>query len=499
MVEYFGNESALRLELFSKLKTLPSIEKALKRFEGLSISSPGEKSGKSKPPRLSDCVDYYKFSKSVLEIMKILQGSKFFSEDLEKFRSLLEDLIELVSKGIDLESAKTLDLEYRVNSEFDERLREIHKDIQEVDNEINNLRNMSTEMLGLSKPLQLIHLASHGILFEGNKVEIYDGMRNPIPLTFNIVSHLQRTVKISCQELREMNKRKESSTALYLTSQIDLEQRIIELVSNHTRTLKDCRLYLSELDAVLALSHVCFTSAKAYTRPHINKSDFIELKNCRHPSCDEIIEVVPNSIKMEKSSSSFVLITGPNMGGKSTFLRTVAIAVVLAHIGSFVPAEFASVCLVDKVIARIGAGDNQLQGQSTFMCEMVELADMIEAATNDSLLIIDEIGRGTSSSEGAGIAQGVCEYLSRLGCFTLFATHFSELISQDLRNFKVVQTEVILRNLSFELTHKILPGASNESYGIDIAEGNGIPAEIIEEAREIKKIFEELNCLINYG
>jgi DNA mismatch repair protein MSH2 len=202
---------------------------------------------------------------------------------------------------------------------------------------------------------------------------------------------------------------------------------------------------------------------------------------------------------MEKSSSSFVLITGPNMGGKSTFLRTVAIAVVLAHIGSFVPAEFASVCLVDKVIARIGAGDNQLQGQSTFMCEMVELADMIEAATNDSLLIIDEIGRGTSSSEGAGIAQGVCEYLSRLGCFTLFATHFSELISQDLRNFKVVQTEVILRNLSFELTHKILPGASNESYGIDIAEGNGIPAEIIEEAREIKKIFEELNCLINYG
>lgn len=496
MVEYFGNECILRNEIFSKLKKIPNIDKSLKRFQSSSQSSDSSKAPKSKPAKLEHCVQYYQYSKVILEILSLLTSCKFFSREFERLRPALEDLVELVSKGVDLASAKTLDSEYRVRPDFDSRLKEIHEEIESADNQIEKLRVKSTELLGLSKPLSLTHLASHGYLFEGNKTEIYDGIRNPIHITFTIVSHLQKSVKISCEELRDLSKLKDNATALYLSSQIDLEQRIIQLVSNHTPVLQEAKELISAMDAVLSLAHACFTTTSTYSRPFMNKSNLIDIKDCRHPCCDSFIDVVPNSAKMQKHVNSFVLITGPNMGGKSTYLRTVSLIVIMAHIGCFVPAESASLCLVDKVIARIGAGDNQLLGQSTFMCEMVELGVLIKHATPDSLLMIDEIGRGTSSSEGAGIAQGVCEYLSELGCFTLFATHFSELVSIKLKNFSVWRTEVIIKSGNMQLTHQIQPGAATESLGIEIAKACLIPDEIIEDARSIKKMFEDLESLI---
>ena len=202
----------------------------------------------------------------------------------------------------------------------------------------------------------------------------------------------------------------------------------------------------------------------------------------------------PNDVLLDCKSNRLIIITGPNMSGKSTFMRQTALIVLMAQIGCFVPARYAKIGVVDKIFTRVGASDDLSSGQSTFMVEMNEVADILKNATRKSLVILDEIGRGTSTFDGISIAKSVAEYISgkNIGCKTLFATHYHELIAMEkeyegVRNFSVAVSK---RGDDLRFLHKIVEGGTDDSYGIEVAKLAGLPPKVISRAKEELKELE---------
>jgi DNA mismatch repair protein MutS len=208
---------------------------------------------------------------------------------------------------------------------------------------------------------------------------------------------------------------------------------------------------------------------------------------------------VPNDLHLAERSGRFVLLTGPNMGGKSTYLRQAALLVVLAQIGSFVPARSMTLGVVERIFTRIGAGDDLASGQSTFYVEMAEASNILRCCTRRSLLLIDEVGRGTGTSDGLAIAQAICEYLLGLEAqapMTLFATHYHELVALAERwplvaNFHVTAVESTARSGAPVFSHRVLAGSTSRSFGIEVAKMAGLPAGVIARAREIAAVLDE--------
>jgi len=245
------------------------------------------------------------------------------------------------------------------------------------------------------------------------------------------------------------------------------------------------------LDALLSLAEVAIR--EGYVRPTLTDDDLLVIKDGRHPVVekllDEGIRYVPNDTHFD-SMSRIHIITGPNMSGKSTYIRQVAIITLLAQIGSFVPADEATIGLVDRIFARIGAQDEIHAGQSTFMVEMIETARLLSGSSRRSLLILDEVGRGTSTYDGLAIARAVVEFIHnnpRLNCRTLFATHYHELtempnILPRTRNFNVAVSE---EGENIVFLHKVIPGGADRSYGVHVEQLAGMPRPVVERAREL--------------
>lgn len=249
--------------------------------------------------------------------------------------------------------------------------------------------------------------------------------------------------------------------------------------------------FLARLDVLLALAETADRSH--YVRPALNRDGRLFIEEGRHPVVEKMIagqRFVPNTVQMDNDQQQVLIITGPNMAGKSTLLRQAALLVLMAHMGSFVPAQSALIPLTDRIFTRVGALDNLSQGQSTFMVEMQETANILHHATDQSLVILDEIGRGTSTYDGLSIAWAVAEYLHDLkekGVKTLFATHYHELTALSetksrIRNFNVAVKEW---NEEIIFLRKLVEGGTNRSYGIQVARLAGIPGEVIEKAKEI--------------
>ncbi len=227
-----------------------------------------------------------------------------------------------------------------------------------------------------------------------------------------------------------------------------------------------------------------------YTRPQINTNGKIYLKDGRHPVIEKIMKqsFVPNDVTLDMRENNLLLITGPNMAGKSTYMRQVGLIVIMAHIGSFVPASIARVCLVDRIFTRVGASDDLASGQSTFMVEMNELASILRNATKNSLIILDEIGRGTSTIDGLSIAWATVEYLlSHIGAKTLFATHFHELIELENKYPGIKNHSIAVREFGREIVflHKIIKGGTDKSFGVEVARLAGLPGELTENAKKM--------------
>ncbi len=284
---------------------------------------------------------------------------------------------------------------------------------------------------------------------------------------------------------------------------INLEQEIFielrEFVSTQLRLVQETANAVAELDVLASFAHSAIKYN--YSKPDIAIDGVIEIKNGRHPVVelmqkDEIF--VPNDTYLDLTGNRMAVITGPNMSGKSTYMRQVALITLMAQIGSFVPADYAKISVVDQIFTRIGASDDLTAGQSTFMVEMSEVADIVKHATKQSLVILDEVGRGTSTFDGISIARAVSEYISTsrsLGCKTLFATHYHELIAlenelEGVRNYSVA---VKKSGDTIKFLRKIVPGGVDESYGIEVAKLAGLPGKIITRAKLLLTEMEEEN------
>ncbi len=277
---------------------------------------------------------------------------------------------------------------------------------------------------------------------------------------------------------------------------IDLEYNLFleikAIMKENLLELKDTAEILSELDALSSLS-VC-SEEYHFVRPTLNTEHIIEIKNGRHPVVEKVsnLEYVSNDCIMDPSINT-LLITGPNMSGKSTYMRQLAIIIILAQMGSFVPAEVANLPIIDKIFTRIGASDDLVSGESTFMVEMKEAKNAICGATCDSLILFDELGRGTATYDGMSLAQSILEYISKnIKCKTLFSTHYHELTSLEhkISSIKNVHVSAHEENGTITFLHKIKNGAVDKSYGIHVAKLAGMPTELLSRADEILNYYE---------
>jgi DNA mismatch repair protein MutS len=279
----------------------------------------------------------------------------------------------------------------------------------------------------------------------------------------------------------------------------DVFRRVVSEVAGASSRLLDAARILAQLDVLSNLADLAVE--QDYTRPELNEGSAIDIVRGRHPVLETVLragEYVPNDAHLDCDGSQVIILTGPNMAGKSSWLRQVALITLMAQIGSFVPAERARIGLVDRIFTRIGAQDDIATGQSTFMVEMLETANILNHATPRSLVVLDEIGRGTSTYDGLAIARAIVEYLHntpRLGCKTVFATHYHELteLAGILPRVRTYRMDVLEEGDRVVFLRQVVPGGADRSYGIHVAELAGIPKAIVRRAGEVLSELESIS------
>ncbi len=299
-------------------------------------------------------------------------------------------------------------------------------------------------------------------------------------------------------ELKELEIAIASAQSRQLRLEEALYANLVETVAANVDALLASADALAELDVACGLAQVA--GERGYVRPVFVEQSTFDVVDGRHPVIESLAGdgFVPNDVHLGETSARFILLTGPNMGGKSTYLRQVALLAILAQIGAFVPARSMTLGIIDRIFTRIGAGDDIASGQSTFYVEMAEASNILRRCTRRSLLLIDEVGRGTGTIDGLAIAQSICEYLLGLEShapMTLFATHFHELVALVERwplvaNFHVTAVESSARSGAPVFSHRVLPGSTSRSFGIEVARMAGLPAGVIARAREIAGVLE---------
>ena len=268
---------------------------------------------------------------------------------------------------------------------------------------------------------------------------------------------------------------------------------LVESTAVRVEALLESAQALAEIDVLCAFAQCA--AERGYVRPQFGQESSIEIVDGRHPVMETILQTnfVPNDLRLRAGGDRFILLTGPNMGGKSTYLRQSALLVIMAQIGSFVPAASARLGIVDRIFTRIGAGDDLASGHSTFYLEMAEAANILRRCTERSLLLIDEVGRGTGTIDGLAIAQAICEFLLGMEAqapMVLFATHFHELVAlaehwSAVANYHITAVESASTETGPVFSHRVLPGSSSRSFGIEVARMAGLPEAVVERAQEI--------------
>ena len=330
----------------------------------------------------------------------------------------------------------------------------------------------------------------------GYYIEVSKSFQDQVPAHYVRKQTLANCERYITQELKELENQvltaKERLTAL----EYQIFQNLREYLAEQAARVQQTAAAVAAADALCSLATVAVQ--RGYCRPEITLGNEISIESGRHPVVEVMLKdslFVPNDTKLGAADNTVAIITGPNMAGKSTYMRQVALIVLMAQMGSFVPARSAKIGLVDRVFTRIGASDDLASGQSTFMVEMAEVATILKYATSRSLLILDEIGRGTSTYDGMSIARAVLEYAAntkKLGAKTLFATHYHELstMEEKLSNVKNYNIAVKKRGDQMIFLRKIVPGATDDSYGIEVAKLAGIPNAVITRARQILEELE---------
>ncbi|MCL2247871.1 MAG: DNA mismatch repair protein MutS [Oscillospiraceae bacterium] len=332
----------------------------------------------------------------------------------------------------------------------------------------------------------------------GYYIEITRSMSEDVPDDYIRKQTLTNCERFITQELKELEAELLTAKDKVTTLEYNLFEKLRSEVSAQVGRIQETARIIAELDVFCSLAHVAVTGN--YVMPEVDASGVINIKDGRHP----VVEVmnqsslfVPNDTFLDKGDSRTSIITGPNMAGKSTYMRQTALIVLMAQMGSFVPASFAQIGIVDRVFTRIGASDDLAAGMSTFMVEMTEVSDILSDATSASLLILDEIGRGTSTYDGMSVARAVLEHCAdrkKLGAKTMFATHYHELtvLEDEIDGIKNYNISAKKRGDEIIFLRKIVPGGADDSYGIEVANLAGVPDSVIKRAKAILKTLESM-------
>ena len=329
----------------------------------------------------------------------------------------------------------------------------------------------------------------------GYYIEVSNSFKDKVPEDYIRKQTLTTGERYITEELKQLEEKIVSSEERALALESRIYARILEILSSRIEQLKTVAASLALLDCLIGLATVA--KERRYVRPKMkNSNEALSIVDGRHPVVEAISKerFVPNDAVLDNGENSCAIITGPNMAGKSTYMRQVALIAIMAHIGSFVPAKSAEIPLIDRVFTRVGASDNLIFDQSTFMVEMTEVAAILLHATKNSLLILDEVGRGTSTYDGLSIAWAVIEYLVKnIKAKTLFSTHYHELTElenkiEGVKNYKVTVKEF---NGSVVFLRKIARGGANRSFGIEVAAIAGVPKEVTSRAKGILKALEK--------
>ena len=419
---------------------------------------------------------------------KLLQG---LGQDMDA----LEELYTRIDECIEEDPPLSIKEGGIIKSSFHEEVRLFREAGEHGKEWLNQLEEREREKSGI-KNLKIKYNRIFGYCFEISKS--YQG---EIPDYFIRRQTLAQAERYTTVELQDLQNKilgaAENLQQLEYSLFVNLREELSRELGRMQKTAKE----IAFLDACLSLAKVAMQ--EQYVRPKINEEGNLTIVDGRHPVVEKLLQdqsFVPNDARLGKEEK-IAIITGPNMAGKSTYMRQVALIVLMASIGSFVPAKQADIPICDRIFTRVGASDDLASGQSTFMVEMSEVSNILRNATENSLLILDEIGRGTSTFDGLSIAWAVVEYLAReIKAKTLFATHYHELsvLEGKLEKVKNYCIAVSKEQGEIQFLRKIMPGGADESYGIDVAKLAGVPAPVLDRAREISAFLNEKDLSLQH-
>lgn len=480
IVEFFINHDEITQDLIINLRQIGDLERLISK---VSIAKAG--------PR--DVIQINNALNAIKKIKMLFnKQSPFFSliEQLNESELLSDKISHQINTDCPAVINKGNVIKNGISEELD-NLRNIHFNSKEYLNELQNRESLRTGIPSLK--------ISFNNVF-GYYIEVKNTHKDKVPPEWIRKQTLVNAERYITQELKEYEDKILGAEEKILSIETQIFQELLTEILSFVPTLQLNASIISKLDCFQALSIVA--KENKYTKPEINDSFIIDIKEGRHPVIELQLPTdkpfIPNDIYLDSESQQIIIITGPNMSGKSALLRQTAIIVLLAQIGSFVPAKEAKIGLVDKIFTRVGASDNISQGESTFMVEMIETATILNNLSARSLILLDEIGRGTSTYDGISIAWAIAEYIHEYTQGkprTLFATHYHELNEMEksfsrIKNYHVSVKEI---NNKVLFLRKLVPGGTEHSFGIHVAEMAGMPKSVVLRSKDILKQLEQNN------
>lgn len=475
-IGYFIEEVLVREEIKEKLKEVYDLE----RLMGKIILG---------TENARDLIAMKKSIKSILEIIKILGEKQLFQTNIEE----LVGIYNLIEKSICDEPPFSVREGNIVKRGYDSYLDELHQISKSGKDYLIAIETKEKEKSGI-KNLKIKYNKVFGYFLEVTKSNVH-----LVPQDYIRKQTLSNAERYITSELKEYESK-------ILNAKEKIEALEYELFKRVSAKLKDSKLIIKELaygvsylDVIVSLADVA--TKNNYVCPEISADYGLEIKDGRHPIVEKLIgeeKFVKNSIKMDEEER-IIILTGPNMAGKSTYMKQNALIILMAQIGSYVPATYAKVGVVDKIFTRVGASDDLVSGQSTFMVEMSEVANIVNNSTENSFVILDEVGRGTSTFDGISIASSITEYIhDKIGAKTIFATHYHELTELENNYEKMVNFRIEVKETqeSVIFLREIVRGGADKSYGIEVARLAGLPKEILKKSKHTLKMLEEKRAII---
>ncbi len=423
--------------------------------------------------------------KTLKELLKEVKSDKLI--EIEDNIDTLKDVKDTINSAITEEPPTSLREGGFIKEGYDEKLDELRELTRQGKDWINTVESQERKRTGISK-LKVGYNKVHGYY-----IEVPRNVSHKVPDEYSRKQTLKNAERYYTEELKRREEEILSAEEKMVALEYDIFQELREDISNNSSRFQQTSHAVGELDVLANFSYIALRND--YSMPEMSTDDRIVIREGRHPVVERSVDgFVSNDSHLDMGKNNFLIITGPNMAGKSTYMRQIAHITLMAHVGSFVPAEEAHIGLVDRIFTRVGSLDALTKGQSTFMVEMVELAKILHNASKNSLVLLDEIGSGTSTFDGLSIAWSVTEYITReIGAKTLFATHYHELTELERAIEGVKNLHVATKEDGGTVTflRKVREGHTDESYGVHVAALAGVPKTVVERAREVLKQIEE--------